>query len=161
MDEQRCNQVCTATRTSGFTGIAYSPEELKELQKKDSVLQLILPYLQTNEAPGEDIIFISSNVAKKYWVNKEMFFIDADGVLRNNPKKGGEPRPVVPKTLVDEVLGLSHDLPVMYHQGLSRTYSRAKEKLYWYNMNQSTKNSVCTLTFAVNIRSPTEKQSAQ
>lgn len=77
MDEQRCNQVCTATRTSGFTGIAYSPEELKELQKKDSDLQLILPYLQTNEVPGEDIIFISSNVAKKYWVNKEMFFIDA------------------------------------------------------------------------------------
>lgn len=33
-DEQQCNKVCTATRTSGFTCIAYSPEELKELQKK-------------------------------------------------------------------------------------------------------------------------------
>lgn len=34
MDEQQCNQVCTATRTSGFAGIAYSPEELKEQWKK-------------------------------------------------------------------------------------------------------------------------------
>lgn len=34
MDEQQCNQVCTATRTSGFAGIAYSPEELKEQRKK-------------------------------------------------------------------------------------------------------------------------------
>lgn len=33
MDEQQCNQVCTATRTSDFAGIAYSPGELKELQK--------------------------------------------------------------------------------------------------------------------------------
>lgn len=144
MDEQQCNRVCTATCTSGFACIAYSPEELKDLQKKDSDLQLILPYLETNEVPGEDVIFISSKAAKKYWVNKEMFFIDADGVLRNNPKNGGEPRLVLPKTLVDEVLGLSHDLPVMGHQGVSRTYLRVKEKFYWYNMNQSTKNFVRT-----------------
>lgn len=144
MDEQQCNRVCTATCTSGFACIAYSPEELKDLQKNDSDLQLILPYLKTNEVQGEDVIFISSKAAKKYWVNKEMFFIDADGVLRNNPKNGGEPRLVVPKTLVDEVLGLSHDLPVMGHQGVSRTYLRVKEKFYWYNMNQSTKNFVRT-----------------
>lgn len=83
-----------------------------------------------------------------------------DEVLRNNPKNGGEQRLVVPKTLVDEELGLSHDLPVMGYQGVSRTYLRVKEKFYWYNMNQSTKNFV-HVTFAVNIRSPTEKQSAQ
>lgn len=112
MYEQQCNRVCTATCTSGFACIAYSPEEFKDLQKKDYYLQLILPYL--------------------------------DGVLRNNPKNGGEPRLVVPKTLVDEVLGLSHDLPVMGHQGVSRTYLRVKEKFYWYNMNQSTKNFVRT-----------------
>lgn len=129
MDEQQCNQVCTASRTSGFACIAYSPEELEELQEKDSDLQLILPYLETNEVP-EDVIFISSKAAKKYWVNKEMFFIDADGVLRNNPKNSGEPRLVVPKTVVDEVLGLSHDLPAMGHQGVSRTYLRMKGKFY-------------------------------
>lgn len=90
MDKQHCNQVCTATRTSGFACIAYSPEELKELQKKKNYdLQLILPYLETNEVPGEYVIFISSKAAKIYRVNKEMFFIDADGILRNNPKKGG------------------------------------------------------------------------
>lgn len=68
---------------------------------------------------------------------------------------------MVPNTLVDEVLGLSHDLSVMGHQGVSRTYLRVKEKFYWYNMNQSAKTLFVHVTFAVNIRSPTEKQSAQ
>lgn len=117
---------------------------MKELQKKDSDLQLILPYLETNEVPAEYVLFKSSEAAKKYKVNKEMFFIYADGVLRNNPKNGGDPRLVVPKTLVDEVLGLSHDLPVMGYHGVSRTYLRVKQKFYWYNMNQSTKSFVRT-----------------
>lgn len=34
MDVQHCNQFCTATRPIGFASIAYSPEQLKELQKK-------------------------------------------------------------------------------------------------------------------------------
>ena len=34
MEEQECNQVCTTTRTSGFAGIDFLPEELKKLQKK-------------------------------------------------------------------------------------------------------------------------------
>lgn len=72
-----------------------------------------------------------------------MFFIDADGILRNNPNNGGEPRLVVPKTLLDEGLGLSHDLPVKGHQSVSRTYLRVK-KFYWYYMNQSIKNFVRT-----------------
>jgi hypothetical protein len=122
MEEQQCNKVRTASRTSGFAGIEYSPAELKEFQEKDSDLRLILPYLVSNETPSEDEIFISSKAAKKYWVNKEMFFIDGEGILRNNPKNGGESRLVVPKTLVVEVLGLCHDLPVMEHQGVSRTY---------------------------------------
>lgn len=51
-----------------------------------------------------------------------MFFLDVDGVLRNIPKNGGDPRLVVPETLVNEVPGLCHGLPVMGHQGVSRTY---------------------------------------
>lgn len=101
MEEQQCNQVCTATRTCGFADIEYSPEKLKEFQKKDSDLRLILPDLVSNETPSEDEIFRSSKAAKKYWVNKRMFFIDTDGVLRNIPKNGSKPRLVVPKTLVD------------------------------------------------------------
>jgi hypothetical protein len=55
-----------------------------------------------------------------YWVNKEMFFLDSDGVMRNTPKNGGDPRLIVPQALVNEVLGLSHDLPVMGHQERTR-----------------------------------------
>lgn len=51
---------------------------------------------------------------------------------------------MLPKTLLDEVLGLSHELPVMGHQSVSRTYFRVKEKFYWYSMNQSTKEFVRT-----------------
>lgn len=53
---------------------------------------------------------------------------------------------MVPKTLLNEVLGLSHDLPVMGHQSVSSTYLRVKEKFYWYSMNELlvTKNYVRT-----------------
>lgn len=74
-----------------------------------------------------------------------MFFIDTDGVLRKIPKNGSKPRLVVQKTQIDDVLGLCYDLPVMGHQGVSRTYLIVKEKFYWYNMNQSTRNRCSNL----------------
>jgi hypothetical protein len=36
-ENQPCNRVCITTRTDGLAGIAYSAEELKELQKKTHI----------------------------------------------------------------------------------------------------------------------------
>jgi hypothetical protein len=61
---------------------------LKEFQKKDPDLALILPFLTANEIPPEDEIFSSSKAAKKYWINREMIFLDNEGIMRNFREKG-------------------------------------------------------------------------
>jgi hypothetical protein len=41
---------------------------------------------------------------------------------------------VVPKELREEVPRLCHDVPAAGHQGISRTKTRLREKLFWYGM---------------------------
>lgn len=136
---EQCLHICSTTSDSDFTEIEYTAEELKEFQTIDPDLGLILPYFRSNEIPTEYDNFISSKAAKKYWVNKEMFFLDTAGILRNIPKNEKPSGLVVTKNLVDEVLYLCHDIPAMGHQGVSRTYLRVKEKFYWFSMSQATK----------------------
>lgn len=104
---EQCLDVCSATCDREFTEIEYTAEELKGIQAQDPDLWLILPYLRSNKIPTEDDIFISSQAAKQYRVNKEMFFLDTAGILRNIPKNENPSRLDVPKNLVDEVLNLS------------------------------------------------------
>lgn len=64
----------------------------------------------------------------------------------------------MPKPLVEEVLEIYHDLQLIVHQSVSRTYLRVKEKFYWYSMNKATKT--CSNTkFAVKTKKLTEKRS--
>lgn len=97
--------------------------------------------LQTNEEPAEREIFIASQAAKKYLINKEQFFRDEQEVLWNK-SKNNLTRLVVPNTFVTEVLSLHHDLPVMGHQGIDRTLARIKVKFYWYKMQEAVKTYV-------------------
>ena len=129
-------------RETTFAGLEYSAEDLIKFQDQDPDLELILYFLRNKEDPSEDTIFRCGPAAKKYWVNREMFFLDEEGILRNLAKKDGHTRLVVPKNLVEEVLSMCHDLPVMGHQGMDRTYGRVKEKYYWYQMNQSTRQFI-------------------
>lgn len=141
---EQCLHACSATCDRDFTEVEYTAEELKGIQTLDPDLELILSYLRSNKIPTEDDIFISSQAAKNYRVNKEMFFLDTAGILRNIPKNENPSRLDVPKNLVDEVLHSCHNIPAMGHQGVVRTYLRVKEKFYWFSMSQATKNFVRT-----------------
>lgn len=55
-------------------------------QSKDPDLHLILHWLKNNEEPAETDLFLADQAAKKYFVNREQFFLDRDGVLRNKSK---------------------------------------------------------------------------
>lgn len=141
---EQCLHACSAPCDRDFTEVEYTAEELKGIQTLDPDLELILSYLRSNKIPTEDDIFISSQAAKNYRVNKEMFFLDTAGILRNIPKNENPSRLDVPKNLVDEVFYSCHNIPAMGHQGVVRTYLRVKEKFYWFSMSQATKNFVRT-----------------
>lgn len=92
-------------RTCGVPGIQYSPKNKKSCRETlRSPIDIHIPSFESNEVSAEELIFIISKAGKIYWVNEKIFFIDADEVLRNNPKNGRKPRLVMPKTLVGEVL---------------------------------------------------------
>ena len=116
MEDSR--KVYAASRTDGFAGVDYSVDEILKFQEEDPDLELVLQFLRTNHSPLEENLFISSKAAKKLWLNKEMFFLDGEGILRNIPKNQGDNRLVVPRKLVQEGLSMCHNLPASGHQGM-------------------------------------------
>jgi hypothetical protein len=50
-------------------------------QHKDNELKLIFGWLERQEVPSENELFLSSPATKHYWINKELFHLGKDGVL--------------------------------------------------------------------------------
>ena len=67
-------------------------------------------------------------------INKEQFVLKGD-VLYKMVHDTDKTLLVVPSTLRDEILQLSHDIPSSGHQGIDRTDSRVKAKYFWYGMS--------------------------
>ncbi|CAG2211269.1 tatD [Mytilus edulis] len=101
------------------TTTMYTTDQLSSEQAMDPDLQLILHWLQKEEEPPDNIVYMAGPAAKKYLVNKEQFFLDK-AVLFNR-SKSDQVRLVVPKAYIQEVLSLNHDLPITGHQGIDRT----------------------------------------
>ncbi|VDI44004.1 Hypothetical predicted protein [Mytilus galloprovincialis] len=97
-------------------GIQYTTDQLSSEQAMDPDLLLILHWLQKEEEPPDNIVYMAGPAAKKYLVNKEQFFLDK-AVLFNR-SKSDQVRLVVPKAYIQEVLILNHDLPITGHQGI-------------------------------------------
>ncbi|CAG2204992.1 DDI1 [Mytilus edulis] len=91
-----------AITETGIEASTYSPEQLRDYQSKDPDLELILVWLRDKTEPSEATIFRCSPIAKKYWINKDMFYLDDNGILRNLDKKDRTPRLVVPRDLVEQ-----------------------------------------------------------
>ncbi|VDI13362.1 Hypothetical predicted protein [Mytilus galloprovincialis] len=131
-----------AITETGIEASTYSPEQLRDYQSKDPDLELILVWFRDKTEPSEATIFRCSPIAKKYWINKDMFYLDDNGILRNLDKKDRTPRLVVPRDLVEQVISLCHDIPAAGHQGMNRTTLRIKAKYQWYGMTQKIRDFV-------------------
>ncbi|VDI71163.1 Hypothetical predicted protein [Mytilus galloprovincialis] len=62
-----------AITETGIEASTYSPEQLRDYQSKDPDLELILVWFRDKTEPSEATIFRCSPIAKKYWINKDMF----------------------------------------------------------------------------------------
>ena len=104
----------TAGKDNGFSFSGYTADELKSHQAKDRNLSLILSWLCSGDSPNESELFKSSKAQKYYWINKEQFVLKGD-VLYKMVHDTDKTLLVVPSTLRDEILQLSHaDLKVIY-----------------------------------------------
>ena len=53
-------KVYVASRTDGFAGVDYSVDEILKFQEEDPDLELVIPFLRTNQNLLEEKLFISS-----------------------------------------------------------------------------------------------------
>ena len=67
-----------------------------------------------------------------------------DGVLyRQKPDQDtGDWLLAVPESLRESVLSSHHDLPTAGHQGVVRTKSRLKERVFWFQMSKDVESYV-------------------
>ena len=86
--------------------------------------------------PVQIQLFIANIRAKSHRLVKEMVKL-IDGVLyRQKPDRdAGDWLLAIPESLRESVLSLHHDLPTTEHQGVARTKSRLKEKVFWFQMS--------------------------
>lgn len=119
----------------------YTTIELRDAQKADDNLTLILYFLENNAEPAQSEVAINSPAAKAYLLNREFFYLNDNGILYNVSKYGVH-RLVVPQKYREEIMSLNHDLVCTGHQGVQRTRERIKARFYWYRMHSDVRDFV-------------------
>lgn len=113
----------------------YTPEQLEQEQEQDPDFKFLLDWLKHGEEPKEGLLFLSSQNAKFYWVNRGDFVLGPQGVLYRE-KDGDLPRRlVVPLSHRGEILRLFHDIPAAGHQGILRTNEKKRENYFWRGLS--------------------------
>lgn len=130
----------------GLEAATYSGEQLRESQARDPDLELVLRWLVTKTDLPQADVFKSSARQKQYYVNRDNFFFDEEGVLYGHVQNKDQEVTalVVPKDMREEVIALSHDIPASGHPGISRTKERIKAKYFWYGLGTDVKHYVST-----------------
>ena len=135
----------------------YTWKEIGEMQREDKELNFIFNWLEKQEVPNEDELFLSSSATKNYWINKELFFFSNETVLWKRDENSEAKVLVVPIALKEEILSLSHCLPSSGHQGQDRTFNRCKQRFYWYNMLQDVRQFVVSCSICNRNKKPNRK----
>ena len=149
-------QIITISEDDGIVFQGFTTDDIGQAQGEDPDLRLILNFLKNQVEPEVNALFLSSPGAKSYWINKQMFFLDKHGVLRNTPKKdGARTRLAVPVKLRETVMELCHELPSAGHKGTERTLSKIKDKFHWYNMSRDIRTFVLTCEVCSKHKKPT------
>jgi transposase InsO family protein len=122
----------------------YSPQELKEKQRNDSELSVVIRWL-TGDAPTQAELAISGLAEKHYWRMRDQLEF-RDGVLFYRWEDVLEPRYllVVPYDLRTDVLCLAHDAKSAGHMGRNNTYHTLKQSFFWHRMYDDVAKYIAT-----------------
>lgn len=126
--------------TQDWMSRQYSSSDLREQQLQDEDLRCIMEWLESGEEPSQDNIYLKSHITKELWLNRSLLRLSAEGVLiyrRLHHFEVEEFREclVVPKGLREEVLRMSHDLPLSGHFSHVKTLEKLKQDFFWPQMS--------------------------
>ncbi|VDI27662.1 Hypothetical predicted protein [Mytilus galloprovincialis] len=153
-DDTACH-VASISQSEGISFKGFTNEEIKTKQSEDPDLLLLLNWLKDQVEPSQNTLFSASPAVKSYWINKEKFFLDDNGILKSYPKdEGASVRLVIPSSLKDTVMELCHELPSAGHQGMVRTMAKVKTRYQWYRMTSDIKAFVATCSVCNKNKKP-------
>ncbi|KAK3107093.1 hypothetical protein FSP39_007005 [Pinctada imbricata] len=58
----------------------YNTQEMVDMQRADPNFQILIEWLERQQEPGNELLATSPAI-KHYWVNRNNYFIDNDGLL--------------------------------------------------------------------------------
>lgn len=90
-------------------------------------------------------MFLNSPASKFYRINWTLFHIDDTGrVGRSAVAPDQRPLLIILRSKQEQVLRLSHDIPLAGHQGINRTKARLREHYFWYGLSKAVKAYVAS-----------------
>ncbi|CAG2232012.1 unnamed protein product [Mytilus edulis] len=87
-DDTACH-VASISQSEGISFKGFTNEEIKTKQSEDPDLLVLLNWLKDQVEPSQNTLFSASPAVKSYWINKEKFFLDDNGILKSYPKDEG------------------------------------------------------------------------
>ena len=119
----------------------YNTQEMVDMQRADPNFQILIEWLERQQEPGNELLATSPAI-KHYWVNRNNYFIDKDGLLWERSEEIRPGKWMVPSECKDEILRLNHDIPLAGHQGIDRTRERVKSRYQWFGLTADVKRYV-------------------
>ena len=125
------------------TDLPYSLQEYRRKQLEDPDISSVLTWIEDDLSPSSAELWLRSPTVKHLWRHKESLVMDR-GVLcykwytpnTVSPTESFHLCKVVPQSLVDEVLHLSHDIPLAGHFGADKTLAKIRQRFFWPSMSQ-------------------------
>ena len=113
----------------------YTKEQLSELQLQDPTTQKLISWISTDIEPKQKDLAICGPAVKYFYLNREQL-VYRNGLLFYLWKDSTRDRLllIVPESLKQEIMSLSHDLPLTGHMGIAKTLLRIRMNYVWYRM---------------------------
>ena len=111
------------------------PTELQQATEADPVLSAVKHCLRTGELTHDGL----GPSGVYYLRDRDNLFV-RDGLVYRQSCQDREPQILVPESMQERVIKLSHDLPMSAHFGVKRTVHQLTRRYYWYNLKASVRD---------------------
>ena len=124
-----------ANRNRKYWLPAYTSEELRKYQLEDPDINVVIRWLEKEEVPLSDVLFLSSPATKILWIHRlQLRLINEILYYLWDTKPDRRVCLVVPEQLRKEVLSACHDNKTAGHLGQNKTLLRVKRSFWWPHM---------------------------
>ena len=159
LDSRRQVKARTVSASVGWTS-----EEMKEAQRDDSDLQLIIEAKENNQRPTLHEISSRSKAAKVYYLEWKRLELREGILYRRWESDDGRVirwQLIVPKKYQNAVLKELHSAKTAAHFGIYKTRGKINERFYWYGVSHDIRSWIRRCDTCAKRKSPSTRRRAK